>query len=271
MNETTTTIVGNVVDSPSKRVLDSGISVTSFRVASTSRRYDRVTNGWADGESLYLKVTCWRNLAENTAASIVKGDPVIVHGRLFTRLYEVAESRRAAYELEATAVGFDLNRGSARFKRSVSSRASTVDEVGPDGLPTGGAVDAHLETGIATEAPVEDSEHDDAVDDAVREHGDTTVDESEPVTETTQDAGAGTAEAAAPPANEAAPANGVTRKTAAPPASGATPETEAPQATGATSATGATPESGTTPESGATSASGFRMPGRRRGPTPALA
>ncbi|SHN27256.1 single-stranded DNA-binding protein [Cryptosporangium aurantiacum] len=154
MNETITTLVGNVVDTPSRRTLDSGVSVTSFRVASTSRRFDRVTNRWVDGDSLYLKVTCWRSLAENTSVSLVKGDPVIVTGRLYTRLYEVAESRRAAYELEATAIGFDLNRGRATFQRMPSSRAVTVDEAGPDGLPTGSAVDAHLDTGVTTESGV---------------------------------------------------------------------------------------------------------------------
>ena len=122
MNETITTIVGNVVDQPSRRVLDSGVSVTSFRVASTARRFDRVTNRWIDGDSLYLKVTCWRALAENTEASVVKGDPVVVTGKLYTRLYEVAESRRAAYELEATAIGLDLNRGRASFRRISASR-----------------------------------------------------------------------------------------------------------------------------------------------------
>src|SRR5689334_3773773 len=122
MNETITTIVGNVVDTPGRRKLDSGVSVTSFRVASTARRFDRVTNRWVDGESLFLKVTCWRALAENTAASLVKGDPVVVTGRLYTRLYEVADSRRAAYELEATAIGFDLNRGRGKFERISATR-----------------------------------------------------------------------------------------------------------------------------------------------------
>ena len=144
MNETITTIVGNVVDEPNRRRLESGVSVTSFRVASTARRFDRATSHWTDGESLYLKVTCWRALAENVYRSFVKGDPVVITGRLFTRLYEVGESRRAAYELEATAAGFDLNRGVSTFKR-VSNRGTTVDEVGVDGLPSGGAVDAHLE------------------------------------------------------------------------------------------------------------------------------
>lgn len=135
MNETVTTIVGNVVDNPVRRRLESGVSVTTFRVASSARRFDRTAQRWIDGDSLYLRVTCWRQLAENVDRSIVKGDPVVVTGRLFTRLYEVDEQRRASYELEATAMGFDLNRGTARFTRAVKNAGATVDEVGSDGMP----------------------------------------------------------------------------------------------------------------------------------------
>jgi single-strand DNA-binding protein len=41
MNDTMMTIVGNVVDSPRRRETKNGHDVTNFRVASTSRRYDR--------------------------------------------------------------------------------------------------------------------------------------------------------------------------------------------------------------------------------------
>jgi single-strand DNA-binding protein len=155
MNETITTIVGNLVDEPNRRKLESGVSVTSFRVASTARRFDRVTSHWIDSDTLFLKVTCWRNLAENTERCLVKGDPVVVTGKLYTRLYEVGDARRAAYELEASAVGFDLNRGVGTFKRTSSNRTATVDEVGVDGIPTGGAIDAHLE---AAAVPKEDGD-----------------------------------------------------------------------------------------------------------------
>jgi single-strand DNA-binding protein len=106
-------------------------------VASTARRYDKATDKWVDRETLYLRVTCWRALAENVERSMIKGDPVVVTGRLSTRMYDVEGGRRASYELEAAAVGFDLSRGTADFKRVVRSAGVTVDEVGPDGLPGG--------------------------------------------------------------------------------------------------------------------------------------
>ena len=85
MNETTVTVIGNVVDEPQRRKTEAGISVTNFRVASTARRYDRQDGRWIDGDSLYLKVSCWRQLADNVDRSVVKGDPIVVTGRLYTR------------------------------------------------------------------------------------------------------------------------------------------------------------------------------------------
>lgn len=135
MNDTTVTVVGNAVDTPARRVLDNGTSVVGFRVASTARRFDRDAGAWGDGDSLYLKVTCWRQLADNVSRSLVKGDPVVVTGRLFTRSYEVDGQRRSSYEVEAQSVGHDLARGTASFTRP--PRPQPTYEVG--GEPAAGA------------------------------------------------------------------------------------------------------------------------------------
>ena len=129
MYETTVTVVGNIVDTPQRRKTEGGHSVASFRIASTARRYDREDGKWIDGDSLYLKVTCWRALADNVDRSVVKGDPVVVTGRLFTRTYEVEGQRRSSYELEAAALGLDLSRGVAAFSRTKSGTAGPTFEV----------------------------------------------------------------------------------------------------------------------------------------------
>jgi len=112
------TVIGNVVDTPQRRVLDSGASVTSFRVASTSRRFDRGQNGYVDRDTLFVRVNCWRQLGDNVARSVVKGDPVVVVGRYFSRRYEVEEQKRTAYDLEAYAIGHDLSRGTTTYTRT---------------------------------------------------------------------------------------------------------------------------------------------------------
>jgi single-strand DNA-binding protein len=135
MNDTMMTIVGNVVDTPRRRETKSGHVVTNFRVASTSRRYDREQEKFIDNSTLYVTVTCWRAMGENVDKSIKKGQPVIVTGRYYMREYTVDEQVRTSYELEAVAVGHDLSRGTSEFTRVYRSAPSVTVTRDEDGLP----------------------------------------------------------------------------------------------------------------------------------------
>jgi single-strand DNA-binding protein len=118
--ETNIVIVGNVLTAPEwRRTNTKGTLLAHFRVASTARRLDKETGRWVDGDSLRVRVTCWRKLAEGVGASIAVGDPVVVVGRLYTRDWTDSEGNaRVSYEMEAVAVGHDLARGKARFFRN---------------------------------------------------------------------------------------------------------------------------------------------------------
>lgn len=118
MGETPVTVVGTLVtDMRPRRVGPDGSLVLNFRVASNERRFDKASESWADGDSLYLSVSCWRRLAEN-AASLVKGDPVIVIGKLRTREWTTDQGeRRSVVEMEASAVGPDLARCAATVRK----------------------------------------------------------------------------------------------------------------------------------------------------------
>ena len=120
------TIVGNVVDEPRMRTTTNGHRVTTFRVASTSRRYDREQEKFVDGNTLYMNVTTWRAAGENVHASLHKGQPIVVHGRCSTRNYVVNEQPRTSYELEAVALGHDLFRGVTSFERIQRGSGITV-------------------------------------------------------------------------------------------------------------------------------------------------
>jgi single-strand DNA-binding protein len=135
MNDAILTIIGNVVDEPRMRLTKNGHAVTNFRVASTSRRYDREQEQYVDNTTLFFTVTCWRAMAENVAQSVKKGQPVVVHGRLYSREYTVNEVVRVSYELEANSVGHDLSRGTADFSKVVRPRSSVQVEVDADGIP----------------------------------------------------------------------------------------------------------------------------------------
>jgi single-strand DNA-binding protein len=135
MNDTRITIVGNVVDEPRLRETKTGVKVLSFRIASTSRRYDREQDRWMDNESLFATVTCWRWTAENVAASLHKGQPVIATGRLYSREYTIDEHVRVSYELDADSVGHDLARGRTQFTRTRRPAVITRVDVDESGLP----------------------------------------------------------------------------------------------------------------------------------------
>jgi single-strand DNA-binding protein len=135
MNDTAMTIVGNVVDVPKLRRTRTGHFVANFRVASTPRRFDRETNAWVDGDTLFVSVTCWRALGENVAESLLKGQPVVITGRYYQREYEQNETLHTAYELEATAVGHDLTRGVASFRKVSRPSLAPQVELDPEGRP----------------------------------------------------------------------------------------------------------------------------------------
>jgi single-strand DNA-binding protein len=112
------TVIGTLITNVNRRRLTDGTTVVNFRVASNERRFDRASGTWTDGDTLYVSVTCWRQLAENVHRTFNMGDPIIVHGRLYTRSYEDKEGRRQSVaELEGFAVGPDLTRASAVVTR----------------------------------------------------------------------------------------------------------------------------------------------------------
>ena len=140
MKETDVTVVGNVVNSPQRSRLPSGASVTNFRVASTSRRFDRETQAWTDNRTLFLDVECWGELGGNVSHTLSKGDPVIVIGELYTHEWETEQGRRSRPQVRAESVGPDLARGVAEYRRTVRAAAPAEPPAEPaeDDTPTAG-------------------------------------------------------------------------------------------------------------------------------------
>jgi single-strand DNA-binding protein len=122
MNETTVTVIGNLVDQPELRFTPAGQPVTRFRVASTPRFRDGSSGQWKDGDSLFLTCNVWRQVAEHTAGSLEKGMRVIVTGRLRQRTYEVDGLKRTVVELEVDEAGPSLRYATAKVTKA--ARAS---------------------------------------------------------------------------------------------------------------------------------------------------
>ena len=99
--DTTIPVVGNLTADPELRFTPSGAAVANFTVASTARQFDRTSNEWKDGETLFMRCSVWRDAAENVAESLQRGTRVLVSGRLKSRSYETKEGeKRTVIELD---------------------------------------------------------------------------------------------------------------------------------------------------------------------------
>jgi single-strand DNA-binding protein len=120
--ETTITVIGNLTSDPELRFTPSGSAVANFTIASTPRTFDRQSNEWKDGETLFLRASVWREAAENVAESLTKGMRVIVSGRLKSRSYETKEGeKRTVIELEVDEIGPSLRYANAKINRTQRS------------------------------------------------------------------------------------------------------------------------------------------------------
>ena len=117
--ETTITIVGNLTADPELRFTPSGAAVANFTVASTPRTFDRQSNDWKDGETLFMRCSVWRDAAENVAESLHRGTRVVVTGRLKSRSYDTKEGeKRTVIELDVDEVGPSLRYASAKVTKA---------------------------------------------------------------------------------------------------------------------------------------------------------
>lgn len=121
-----TTIIGNLTADPEIKWTASGDAVVNFTVASTPRQLDKQSGQWVDGTPLFMRCSQWREPAENTANSYVRGQRVLVVGRLRQRSFEVEGQKRTVIELEVDEMGPSTRYGVTKFeKRSGSGGSET--------------------------------------------------------------------------------------------------------------------------------------------------
>ncbi|MEO6943957.1 MAG: single-stranded DNA-binding protein [Lacisediminihabitans sp.] len=154
----TITLIGFVATAPKHLVTGEGLPITSFRLASTQRRFDRAQGRWSDGDTNWYTVTTFRQLAINTTSSVTKGDRVVVTGRVRIRAWEAGDRSGTNVDIEADAVGHDLSWGTTAFTRTVvnstteSSSAGTPEaapEVERDGFPVSASLDPDSAESVA--------------------------------------------------------------------------------------------------------------------------
>jgi single-strand DNA-binding protein len=138
-NGATVTLAGYVAKEPTLTLINDTTPKVTMRVAWSSRYQDRVTGEWKDGNTSFANVNCWRKLAGNVAASMRKGNPVVVTGKLRVREFEDREGRRRiAVDIEADSVGHDLSHCVTHLLRTPRPGGAA----GADGLANGEAIRA---------------------------------------------------------------------------------------------------------------------------------
>ncbi len=137
-NEAQFSVVGYVASEPQYSRVGNGIPKLTMRVSWTTRRVDPSTGEWVDGNTSFVRVTCWRRLAENLATCLRKGEPVMLRGRLDVRPFTGKDGvRRISVDVDASYLGYDLTRGVASFRRVWETTGRTAEEAAAENAALG--------------------------------------------------------------------------------------------------------------------------------------
>lgn len=133
-------IVGNLGGDPEMRYTPDGTPVTNFSVA-TNRRWNR-PDGTQDEETIWFRVTAWRQLAEVCNQYLSKGRQVLVEGRLNSdretggpRVWTRSDGTPgSSYEVRALTVKFLGGRGEG-VDTSLSQEEPPPPDMGENEIP----------------------------------------------------------------------------------------------------------------------------------------
>ena len=134
-NINSVTIVGNVTRDPDLRYTSTGLAVCNFSVASNRRWLNKSTNDWEEKVS-FFDVTVWADHGQNVAESVLKGDRVVVTGRMEQRSWETETGdKRTKVEIVADVVAVSLEW--ATVTEIVKNEKAQGAEVSPNNYRSG--------------------------------------------------------------------------------------------------------------------------------------
>jgi single-strand DNA-binding protein len=131
--EPTVTLVGNLTADPELRYVSSGTPVCSFTLASTPRRQNQATQQWEDGETMFVRCDVWKQMGENVAESLAKGNRVVATGRLSVRSYEHEGQQRTSINLTVDEIGPSLRYATATPTKTNSGQSMSQQSSSPGG------------------------------------------------------------------------------------------------------------------------------------------
>ncbi len=123
IGDTLITVTGNLTADPELRFTTAGVPVAAFTVAASRRVYDAESGQWKDGDTLFLRCSAWRQLAEHIAESLFKGMRAVVAGRLRQRDYETTDGqKRTVYEVDVEDAGPSLRYATAKVTKTARDK-----------------------------------------------------------------------------------------------------------------------------------------------------
>lgn len=151
MNDTIT-IVGTIGTDPERKVRN-GVPITTFRVASKERRFDRATGTWVDGETNWYTASAYRRLADHVFESLRRRERVVLTGRLKVRNWDTGEKRGTSVDIDVDAIGHDLLFGTTVFRSDESGSTAAPAEAPAEDWATPGTDAAWAASGEGADAP----------------------------------------------------------------------------------------------------------------------
>ena len=126
MSDNQICVVGNLTRDPELRYTASGRGVASFGLA-VNRRYQK-NSEWVE-ETSFFDVVAWGNLGENLAASAVKGNRIVVMGRLQQRSWDADDgTTKSKIEIVADDVGASFKWAQMKIERTSRSTERRADD-----------------------------------------------------------------------------------------------------------------------------------------------
>lgn len=111
MNDIRITVQGNLGADPQFFESEGKTPFAKFRLGSTAYR-------GGDESTQWFTVKAFKDLAKNCAASLEKGSPVLVRGRLESEEYDVDGVTKVDQVIRADAIGVDLRRGTVSYEKN---------------------------------------------------------------------------------------------------------------------------------------------------------
>lgn len=118
----TLTGVGRLTADPELRFTQAGKAVASIPLAFNSRRLNKQTNQWEDGDVFYIRGSVWERLAENATETLAKGMEVMVSGEVRTESWEKDGQKHERPALLIRAIAPNLAFAVAQVSKDAASQ-----------------------------------------------------------------------------------------------------------------------------------------------------